>query len=434
MAHPLAVKTVEARFPKIYAPLDQSARYKMLYGGRGSAKSWTVARKLLLRGAERPTRVLCTRELQKTIKQSVHRLLRSQIHALGLEGLYTVTDSEIRTRAGTEFIFMGVRHNVEEIKSTEGIDICWIEEGQNLTEESWNIIDPTIRAEGSEIWCVWNTGLATDFLHRTFVVNEPPPGSLVIKANYYDNPYLPGPLKTQAARMREEDYENYAHIWLGEVKEIADGAVFKRQIENMKRDNRLTVVPVLSNSEVNCYFDLGRNDHTAIWMVQRSGPEVRIIDYYENRLEDVDHYVKHLKSLGYNYGTFYLPHDADHQRMGMTRTIRQQFEDGGIKPCMTVDRIPIKQHAIALAREMFPKVWIHQGEDERGERVKRGWECLCGYRYAYDENRRTHLNNPVHDWASNGADAFMAIAQADQIETLGAYAGAEYDWNESINV
>ena len=146
-----------------------------MYGGRGSAKSWTVARKLLLRGAAKKQIILCTRELQKSIKQSVHRLLKDQVHYLGLDSFYEVQQQGIYGKNGTEFIFLGTKHNPDEIKSTEGIDICWIEEGHNLTESSWDVIDPTIRKDESEIWITYNTRFKFDHLHKIFVIDEPPP-------------------------------------------------------------------------------------------------------------------------------------------------------------------------------------------------------------------------------------------------------------------
>ena len=142
-----SMNDVIARFPKVYKPLDDPYRYKIAYGGRAAARSWTFGRKLLIRGTERPQLYLCTRELQKSIKDSVHRLLKNQITLLGLDGFYTATERSIKGLNGTEFIFLGVKHNTEEIKSLEGVDVCWIEEAHALTEDSWDIIDPTIRKE-----------------------------------------------------------------------------------------------------------------------------------------------------------------------------------------------------------------------------------------------------------------------------------------------
>ena len=136
----------------------------MLYGGRGAARSWSVARVLLTEGAKKPLRILCARELQRSIKDSVHRLLRDQIALLGLD--YEITQQEIRHANGTVFIFEGLRHNVTKIKSMEGIDICWVEEAERVSEESWKMLVPTIRRAGSEIWVTFNPDQESDPTYR----------------------------------------------------------------------------------------------------------------------------------------------------------------------------------------------------------------------------------------------------------------------------
>lgn len=200
------MSSVEVRFPKIYKPLDDPYRYKVMYGGRGSAKSWTVARKLLLRGTQGKLRILCTRELQKSIKQSVHKLLSDQINEMGLSGFYDVQQQGIYGKNGTEFMFLGVRMNTEEIKSTEGIDICWIEEAHNLTEASWDVIDPTVRKDKSEIWITYNTRFKFDHVHKMFVIDKPLPGAWVQLVNHDDNPYFPKVLRTMMETTKERDY------------------------------------------------------------------------------------------------------------------------------------------------------------------------------------------------------------------------------------
>jgi phage terminase large subunit len=419
------------RFPKIFTRLDEPARYKVMYGGRGSAKSWTVARKLLIMGAQRKIRVLCTRELQKSIKQSVHKLLENQIEVMGLKGRYDVTGPVIRGTNGTEFIFIGVRHNTDEIRSTEGLDYCWIEEAHSLTEASWSIIDPTIRKERSEIWITYNPRFKFDHIHQYFVINKPPPDSIVMEVNYHDNPYFPEVLRKQMEHMKATDYEKYLHIWEGKLKQLADGAIFGKQITRVKREGRQCFIPIQSNCEVHTFWDIGKNDATAIWFMQRVGMEYRFIDYYEGRLQEVEHYTKHIKSLDYLYGTHCLPHDADHDRLGMKRNIREQIEDGGLRPTQMVERIPEKGQAIELARDIFSQCWFHTGDDERGKRMERGWEALCNYRYKFKDEDNVFQLKPHHDWASNPADAFMQFAQTD-VESL---TGDGYqDWSKSINL
>lgn len=411
--------------PKIFQPLDDPYRYKVMYGGRGSSKSWTVARKLILRAVQEKTLILCARELQKSIKQSVHRLIKDQIVAMGLEGFFEITDQSIRAKNGSEFIFLGTRHNPEEIKSTEGIDICWIEESSNLTENSWDIIDPTIRKEGSEIWVTFNTRFKFDHLYQLFIANDPPPNSWVCRVNHSDNPFFPEPLRAQMMHMKETDYEKYLHIWEGQLKLLAAGAIFGQQILNAHKDNRICSIPIQPSSEVFTFWDLGRNDHSAIWFMQNVGKEYRMIDYYENRMKDIDHYCRVIKGqvrpeemndagiteadnarrADYLYGDHYMPHDIEHQMLGMKETRRKQFEGGGVKPIITVPKIKEKGEAIGLARQILPSVWIDE------IRCERGLECLSNYRYQYNDDRDTHNNSPHHDWASNGADAFMQFAQ-----------------------
>jgi len=418
------------RFPKIYKPLDDPHRYKILYGGRAAARSWTISRKLLLRGVENPLRILCTRELQKSIKQSVHKLLTDQINNLGLSGFYDIQQQGIYGINGTELMFLGVKYNPEEIKSTEGIDICWIEEAHNLTEGSWDIIDPTIRKADSEIWASYNTRFKFDHIHKIFVVDEPPPGALVIKASYRDNPYFPEVLRSQMEHMRATDYEKYLHIWGGELKELAEGAVFGKQITAVKKSNRLLNIPIQKNCEVYTFSDLGKKDETAIWFMQRVGMEYRFIDYFQGRLEEVEYYTRFIKAAGYLYGTHYMPHDADHDRLGMKRNIKEQFEDGGIDPIEIVPRISEKNTAIQMARDIFASCWFHKGADSapdmecdghiewlpsslntRAKRAEKGFEALCNYRYKYKEDDDVYQKTPHHDWASNGADAFQQFAQ-----------------------
>jgi phage terminase large subunit len=141
---------------KAYFLLTEKSRYKVLYGGRGSAKSWSIARALLILALKNKIRVLCTRELQTSIRDSVHKLLKDQILDLGLDQYYYITKELIRSNNGSEFLFKGMKNNVQEIKSLEGIDICWVEEAARMSLESWEILTPTIRKQNSEIWASFN--------------------------------------------------------------------------------------------------------------------------------------------------------------------------------------------------------------------------------------------------------------------------------------
>lgn len=209
-------QALRVEFPVAYQPLFRPARYKVFYGGRGKAASWSFARALLTLGTQRTLRILCTRELQKSIKDSVHRLLQDQIAAMGLEWAYETTNTEIRCLlTGTLFIFKGLRYNVNEIKSLEGIDIVWVEEAEKCSEQSWKVLVPTIRKTGSEIWVTFNPDQPTDPTWKRFCVN-PPQGAIVVRCSYRDNPWFPEELRKEMEYDRRVDPDSAAHVWDGE--------------------------------------------------------------------------------------------------------------------------------------------------------------------------------------------------------------------------
>ena len=219
-------KTQRIKIPPAFKGLfSKGKRYKVLYGGRGSGKSWACARALLALGFSKPVRILCAREIQKSISDSVHKLLCEQLDAMGLGGFYTITRDAIRGANGTEFIFKGLRMNPQEIKSMEGIDFCWVEEAQAVSQESWDVLIPTIRKPGSEIWITFNPLDASDPTYQRFIVS-PPENALVRKVNYDENPYFPDVLRQEMERLKGRDYESYLHIWEGEVRKISNALVF----------------------------------------------------------------------------------------------------------------------------------------------------------------------------------------------------------------
>lgn len=215
---------IAKKFGELFKPPLGEVRYRVFYGGRGSAKSWQFARALLALGASKPLRILCVREYQTSIADSVHRLLTDQIKAIGLEAFYTVQQTGIEGINGTQFVFKGLRRNIGEIKSTEGIDICWVEEAEAVSDESWRVLTPTIRKPGSEIWVSFNPALESDPTYKRFV-SDRPGKSIIRQVGYRDNPWLPQVLKDEAQELKRKDPEAYANVWGGEPWRRSDAEV-----------------------------------------------------------------------------------------------------------------------------------------------------------------------------------------------------------------
>lgn len=206
--------------------ITKKARYKVLQGGRGSAKSWSMGIAAVVVALQSKKRILCTRQLQKSIKDSIHKLLADCIHSLGFDAYFTITQNEIRCYNGSEFIFAGVQNNVTEIKSMEGIDICICEEAQTMSAESWEILIPTIRKEGSEFWIAFNPDSLQDPTYQKFVVN-PPDDCITVQMNYTDNPFFPDVLRQEMEYCKRTDYVKYQHIWEGKPTAHTQALVFK---------------------------------------------------------------------------------------------------------------------------------------------------------------------------------------------------------------
>jgi phage terminase large subunit len=211
--------------------LFKPRRYKVRRGGRGGTKSWDFARILIAFAHTGKERIGCFRELQNSIKDSVHRLLVDQIDMLKLTRFFKVTErSIVSTVTGSEFLFKGLRHNANEIKSTEGLTKVWVEEAQLVTQDSWELLIPTVRGPGSEIWVSFNPVEETDATYRMFPLNGEPnqrPNSDVQVTNWRDNPWFPPELEMERAYMQKTDIEAYYHVWEGQCRTISEAVIFK---------------------------------------------------------------------------------------------------------------------------------------------------------------------------------------------------------------
>lgn len=217
--------------PKVVPVLQSDKRYKVLYGGRGGVKSWSLAKHAVAEAAFTDMRFLCCREVQTSIKDSVHKLLVEKIHELRLDPLFTITDNSIRGIYGSEFIFKGLRHNLDEIKSTEGIDRCWVEEAEKVSEESWDVLIPTIRKHKSQIWISFNPRDERSSTYQRFVVNPPPEAdAAIVFLTYRDNPWFPDVLEKEKEYCRLHDPEKFQWVWEGYPQKYGQAVIFKNKL------------------------------------------------------------------------------------------------------------------------------------------------------------------------------------------------------------
>lgn len=398
----------EVKFPPKFRSIFSKYRTKCYYGGRGSGKSWACARAFLIQAAQQPLRILCAREVQKSIKQSVHTLLVDQIQEMNLGYFFTVTETSIRGKNGSEFSFAGLAsHTVESIKSFEGVDRVWVEEAQTVSKKSWDILIPTIRKPDSEIWITLNPELDTDETYKRFVIN-PPPDSLVVKINWDDNPWFPEVLDKERLHCMRTNPKDYENIWEGKPKTVVDGAIYADEYQYMFDQNRITICnhdPILKTHAV---WDLGWNDCMSIIIVQRSGSECRVIDYIEDSHKTLDWYSTELKHKPYNWGKMWLPHDGVTKDYKTGKSAQELLEAMG----WSTEIIPVGdiEHGIKLARMLFPRLWMDK------EKTARLQECLKRYRRSINA-RTEEPGSPLHDEYSHGADAFRYLATCiDQLK------------------
>ena len=393
--------TVNAEFPEKLACLFKPNRYKVLYGGRGGAKSWGIARALLIMASNKPLRILCARELQMSIRDSVHKLLSDQIAALQLSGFYEIQNASIRGLNGSEFSFAGLRSNVAQIKSYEGVDICWVEEAQTVSKGSWNVLIPTIRKDGSEIWVSFNPELEEDETYQRFVLH-PPAGAVVEKINWSDNPWFPEVLRAEMEALKTRDHSSYLTVWEGLCRKSIDGAVFGNELAVAELEGRITNVPYDPSKPVHRIWDLGWADNVAIWYLQFVGTETRLIRYQEDNQKTISHYLAEGQKWGYVYDTDWLPHDAQNKTLAANgRSIEEIVRATGAKT-RVIPRTAVVD-SINAARTIFGNCWFDR------ENTADGLQCLRHYQYEVDKDTGMFSKSPLHNWASHGADAFRMI-------------------------
>lgn len=400
---------------RVFAPLLSPSRYKGAHGGRGSGKSHFFAEMLVDDHYHNPGfRSVCIREVQKSLKDSAKRLIEDKIQALGLGKHFEVQEAQVKSRGGGIIVFQGMQDaTAETIKSLEGFNRAWVEEAQTLSERSLALLRPTIRSEGSEIWASWNPRRKVDAIDDFLRVKKPE-GSLVVEANWRDNPWFPAVLEEERQLDLKLYSDRYDHIWEGQYAKAFEGAYFASNLLEARQQGRIGRVALDPLLPLRAFFDLGgagaKADAMAIWIVQWAGQEIRVVDYIEGVGQVLAYYVNELRRKKYDHAVCYLPHDGGHSNAVTGKTYAHHLYEAGFNVEVVGNQgMGAAAMRIEAARRIFSRCWFDEVKTEAGR------DALGFYHEKRDENRNVGLG-PEHDWSSHAADAFglMAIVYEPQ--------------------
>lgn len=413
------------------------ARIRGAHGGRGSAKTRTFAKMAAVWGlraaqAGREGIVLCAREFQNTLDESSLAEVKAAIASEPwLAEHYEVGEKYVRTRCRrVEFSFIGLRHNLESIKSKARILLCWVDEAEPVSEEAWGKLFPTVREHDSEIWVTWNPmrrGSATDkrFRHTTDADTK------IVEMNYTDNPWFPAVLEVERQRDLRDRPEQYPHIWGGEYATAMAGAYYAKALAEAKehgRIARLTPDPLLP---LRTFHDIGGSGANAdlyvIWVAQFVGREIWVLDHYAAQGQPLAHHVAWMRRRGYERAQVQLPHDGVNENNITAKRYEDHWRDAGfdVPPPFPNQGRGAAMQRIEAGRRLFPRIWFNTapGVDASGKPVadctEAGRVALGFYHAKVDDKRGVDLG-PDHDWASHDGDAFglMCVAYEEPRKNL----------------
>lgn len=396
-----------------------------LRGGRGSAKTESVARALVMRSTVQPLRVLCTREVQLSIKESVYSVLCKVIRSMGLSSQFEILSNEIRSKLGGSFIFRGLAdESIDSLKSLDDIDICWVEEAQSVSKKSLELLYPSIRGKGiaghAQIWFTWNPQLESDPIYQDVVV-EGLPNCASLWVNFDQNPWFDeSGLRVQEQHMLAKDPVRHKHVWLGHPLPAVEGAIYYEDIVKMVEEDRIRNLRIDPLLQMYLVFDLGFNDAMVCWVVQRTTQDIRVVDYVENNKVSLAWFDTELRGRGYETGIICLPHDGKHKNLQTALSPEEIMQMYGWQTEI-VDNVGVET-GIRLTREQFPIMYIDKTRCAEGlEHLKR-----------YARNKHGH---PVHDEHSHAADGLRYVGvHANMMSTVlkvgGSFANG---WGGQLN-
>lgn len=408
--------------PKLVPVFTGEATYRGAYGGRGSAKTRSFAKMSAVKGyqfaeANQPGLIVCGREFMNSLDESSFAEVKAAIQSEPwLQAAYDVGEKYIRTRCRRiEFDFIGLRHNLDSVKSKARIRLLWVDEAEPVSEKAWEKAIPTVREDGSEIWVTWNPERKKSATHKRFRL-DPPKDSKIVELNWRDNPWFPANLNAKRLEDFEKRPDQYPHIWEGDFVSVVDGAYYAKDLAKAKEQKRIGRVAFDPLMRVKVFCDLGgtgmKADAFAMWPAQFIGREIRTRDYYEAQGQQLATHIHWLHSKGYtpDRADIYLPHDGETN----DRVIDVSFESAFKAAGYTVVVIPNQGKGAArlrieAARRVFPMIWFDE-ESTEGGREALGW-----YHEKKSEDDREIGLGPNHDWSSHGADAFGMMAVAYEI-------------------
>ncbi|MDI1265637.1 MAG: phage terminase large subunit [bacterium] len=395
---------------RVFEPLLAPARYKGVYGGRGSGKSHFFGELLVETcQAERGTLAVCIRESQRTLAQSSKRLIESKIATLGIGSRFRLFNDKIETPGDGVIIFRGLQdHTADSIKSLEGFRIAWIDEAQSLSARSLALLRPTIRAEGSEIWASWNPRRKSDAIDDLLRARRPP-GAIVINANWRDNPWFPAVLEEERRTDLALYPDRYQHVWEGDYVRAFEGAYFAEMLSQARTQGRIGSVAADPLLPLRAFIDIGGSGATAdaftIWIVQWIGAEIRILDYYEAVGQVLAFHVNWLRSRGYANAILHLPHDGINENNITGKRYEDHLREAGftVEPPVRNQGRGAAMMRIEALRRLGPQIWWNEASTEAGR------DAIGFYHERKDDVRNVGLG-PEHDWSSHAADALGLMA------------------------
>jgi phage terminase large subunit len=407
---------------RVFQPLLQPARDKGAWGGRGSGKSHFFAGLLIEDSLVHPgdnggegLRSVCIREVQKDLAQSSKALIEAKLQAFGLTEAdgFKVYRDQISTPGDGLIIFKGMQdYTAESIKSLEGFKRSWWEEAQAATQHSINLLRPTMRASGAQMWWSWNARRKTDPVDVMLRGPEIPTGAIVVNANWRDNPWFTPELDQERQDCLRMQPDQYDHIWEGGYVTVAEGAYYAKDLAKAKADNRIGNVAADPLMTIRLFADIGgtgaRADAFALWAAQFIGREIRVLDYYEAVGQPLAAHLNWMRGRGYttDRAQIWLPHDGATQDKVFDVSYESALRDAGYSVTVVPNQGKGAAAArIEAARRLFTSMWFN------AETTEAGRDALGWYHEKKDEARNIGLG-PEHDWSSHGADAFGLMAVA----------------------